>query len=80
MFQLGQAVKVIARNKGDAEELKFLMLPEGKIFHVLKYSSPEECAKMWPGQTWWVENDGRMTLQELSKLEYFGRRFEAVTE
>lgn len=84
MFQLGQvgqAVKVVAKTKDDMEELKFLMmLPVGKVFHVLEYQSPEECAKMFPGKKYWVENGGRVVLRELPKLEYFGRRFEVVAE
>lgn len=79
MFQPGQTVKVIARSKGDSDELRFLIfLSEGKIFHVLEFDSPEECARKFPGKIYWQENGGRMVLQELPGLEYFGRRFEAV--
>lgn len=76
MFTNGQAVKVT----GTKEEIEFFMLSEDKPYHIKEFNTPEECKERWPDRPWFVENGGRIVVEEMPKLEWFGRRFVAVSQ
>lgn len=77
MFEKGQKVKcVILDNEGDIGPA----LERDEIYIVQEFLSSEECAKLLPGEKFWQEQGGRIELEELPGLRFFGKRFQIVEE
>ena len=51
------------------------VLENGKTYTVKEYISREACAILCPAKNHWQENGGRIKLEEMPNLEWFGRRF-----
>ena len=78
MFTKGQAVRPVFKTKED--ELFFSFLKSDSTYHVLEHNSTDECAQRWPEKTWYQEHEGRVVIEEMPKLEWFGDRFVLADE
>lgn len=76
MFTKGQKVRPVFKTKDD--EQFFSSLKTDRIYHVLEYNPPNECAKRWPEKTYYQEHVGRVVVEEMPTLEWFGDRFAPV--
>lgn len=78
MFTKGDPVRCILVDDETADgkhQSSLAVLSMGQMYHMEEFNTPEECAKLFPEQKFWQENGGRMILQELPKLRFFGKRF-----
>ena len=73
MFAKGQEVRPVFQDK--EEEQFFSFLKSGETYHVLEYNSPDECATRWPEKPYYQEHKGRIVIEEMPTLEWFGDRF-----
>ena len=55
------------------------LLTAGIVYMVVEFDDPSDCKVSYSQQPFFQENGGRMVLQELPGLVFFGRRFEEVT-
>ena len=78
MFRKGLPVKCILvddETGNGGHNSSFAILNKDQTYHVEEFNIPEECARLFPEQSFWQENGGRMILREYPKLRFFGKRF-----
>jgi len=73
MFMKGQMVKPVFQTKTD--RLFFFFLKSDEVYHVSEYAPPAECAQKWPENIHYQEHGGRVVIEEMPTLEWFGDRF-----
>ncbi len=81
MFEPGRKVRCIILDDeiADGQHSRSLAcLNKHDIYTVAEYNTPGDCAWYVPEEKFWKTNGGRMTLQEMPKLQFFGKRFEEI--